>query len=256
MVSGGQAEGLDGSQGGRGVSMKAWSACGREQIGVALQQHAFAGVQVPPAAFPCRLPTAPCPQLLEAALCLALQQKELDSSKDVVKGGVLTPASGGQTGRLASLFMHAGSCCIAMLWYLPAHVGSTAPLMPAMLCSHGHGPGGAPEEGGPDLQDSRERRSIRLGAAMQALQRHFMNSKQTEQEVAQAADTRAGAAQSKESASGALSALFGSAVHLHCAESNPPSFMFYDSWQVATCQTGCHKSIWHQKFIAQRCTVF
>ena len=34
------------------------------------------------------------PQLLEAALCLALQQKELDGRQDVIKGGVLTPASG------------------------------------------------------------------------------------------------------------------------------------------------------------------
>lgn len=32
--------------------------------------------------------------LLEAALCLSLQQKELDASPDVQKGGVLTPASG------------------------------------------------------------------------------------------------------------------------------------------------------------------
>ena len=31
---------------------------------------------------------------LEAALCLALQQKELDASPDVQRGGVLTPASG------------------------------------------------------------------------------------------------------------------------------------------------------------------
>jgi hypothetical protein len=62
-----------------------------------------------------------CPQLLEAALCLALQQQELDSSKDVVKGGVLTPASGGPAGRL-------GFCCkwrklmytVFMLSYLPA----------------------------------------------------------------------------------------------------------------------------------------
>lgn len=32
--------------------------------------------------------------LLEAALCLALQQQELDASEEVQKGGVLTPASG------------------------------------------------------------------------------------------------------------------------------------------------------------------
>ena len=35
-----------------------------------------------------------CLQLLEAALCLALQQQELDASPEVLKGGVLTPASG------------------------------------------------------------------------------------------------------------------------------------------------------------------
>ena len=33
--------------------------------------------------------------VLEAALCLALQGKELDASPDLQKGGVLTPASGG-----------------------------------------------------------------------------------------------------------------------------------------------------------------
>lgn len=39
-------------------------------------------------------PLAPPPsQLLEAALCLALQQEELDASPAVQKGGVLTPAS-------------------------------------------------------------------------------------------------------------------------------------------------------------------
>lgn len=35
---------------------------------------------------------------LEAALCLALQQRELDASGDVRKGGVLTPASGAAAG--------------------------------------------------------------------------------------------------------------------------------------------------------------
>jgi hypothetical protein len=35
-----------------------------------------------------------CAQLLEAGLCLALQQSELDADKELRKGGVLTPASG------------------------------------------------------------------------------------------------------------------------------------------------------------------
>ncbi len=44
----------------------------------------------------------PLVQLLEAALCLALQQKELDASAEVQKGGVLTPASGALAARPAT----------------------------------------------------------------------------------------------------------------------------------------------------------
>ena len=61
--------------------------------------------------------------LLEAALCLALQQKELDASPDVQKGGVLTPAAGEQGshqlgscipwGGLLGLLGGAHSCCPA-----------------------------------------------------------------------------------------------------------------------------------------------
>ena len=48
-----------------------------------------------PTHIPTPLPHEPLPllQLLEAALCLALQHKELEARPELRRGGVLTPAS-------------------------------------------------------------------------------------------------------------------------------------------------------------------
>jgi hypothetical protein len=67
-----------------------------------------------------------------------------------------------------------------------------------------------------------------MAAVQHILQGHILGSKQSEPEVAQAADTHAGAVQSNRSASGALSAFFGTAVSFTLHRTESISFMFYD----------------------------
>lgn len=112
--------------------------------------------------------------LLEAALCLALQQKELDASPEVQKGGVLTPASGEERGWVCKIGCAGGRAVALSLcgsweatasedWSPRGHRCACrlspcpSPSQPcafrACFRSHGHAAGGAAAQGGHDVQD-------------------------------------------------------------------------------------------------------
>ena len=83
---------------------------------------------------------------LEAALCLALQQRQLDASPDVHKGGVLTPASGAADApgcsvalaRAASAWC--GSCCGVHCMAAPSHAQPPLGMAAAAACTAWPGP--------------------------------------------------------------------------------------------------------------------